>query len=52
MPVENTYSPDLERLRKGAEERVYFKYDKDCSIPNAEIRLWVKTIRQIKTTLA
>jgi hypothetical protein len=52
MSAGNTYSPDLERLRKSVEGRVYFKYDKDCSVPNAKIRLWVKTIRQIKTTLA
>jgi hypothetical protein len=39
MPTENTYSPDLERLRKGVEERVYFKYNKDCSVLNTEIWL-------------
>jgi hypothetical protein len=52
MPAGNTYPPDSERLRKGAEGRVYFEYDKDRSVPNAEIRLWVETTRQIETTLA
>jgi hypothetical protein len=39
MPVENTYSSDLERLRKGVEGRVYFEYNKDCFVLNTKIWL-------------
>ncbi|KIM99202.1 hypothetical protein OIDMADRAFT_56362 [Oidiodendron maius Zn] len=47
MPKGNTNKPDEYRLKRGAEGRIYFEYDKS----SVSIRLWVEAQKVLETSM-
>ena len=48
MPPGSTNPNDNDRLRRGAEGRIYFEYDKDCSNGHVAVRLWIESQKSLE----